>query len=197
MSGISNGADTNAGKVGFAYSDKMLLHKSREGLAKGRSAHPETPARVSVAHEALAEVGLLTRCVALPIRPVRDAELLRVHTSAHLTAVAEACAAVRDKPDDRTLTEPHGARGIYFHAETDVSARAAASCTLAATEAVVLKQVDSAFALVRPPGHHAGPEEVNQYLQNKPHTRATVFNVVLPLYDPAFSLRACSDANFV
>ena len=82
-----------------------------------------------------------------------------MHTPTHLANLAACVEAVRGCPTDTALHEPQGDGAIYFNVSTENAARAAAGCVLAATDAVLQQEVRSAFALVRPPGHHAEEEE--------------------------------------
>ena len=139
--------------VGFAYQPEMLLHRGP------RNHHPEKPERLTAVLDVLQAGGLLDQCVRLPARSATDDELLRVHTSEHLKHVAAATLAVAESPGDRSLQEPHGVDAIYYHASTERAARTAAGCVLQATEHVLCGECRTAFALVRPPGHHAEADE--------------------------------------
>ena len=139
--------------VGFAHQPDMLLHHGREH-------HPEKPERITVALDRLHASDLLKSCHPLNSeRHATDEELLAVHTSGHLKRVATAARAVEDNPDDQALREPHGDGAIYYHEMTERSARCAAGSVLEAVDATLRGEVHSAYALVRPPGHHAEADE--------------------------------------
>jgi acetoin utilization deacetylase AcuC-like enzyme len=91
--------------------------------------------------------GLLAHLVAVPPRPAADMELERVHDPAYIERIRVAAAA--DGGDAGHWT-PFG-RGTF-----DIAALAAGGC-IAAVDAVLEGTVRNAYALVRPPGHHAGP----------------------------------------
>lgn len=94
--------------------------------------------------------GLLGQLVRVAARQVSDEDLLRVHTPGHVERIrAQSEANGGDGGDGIT---PFG-RGSYE------IARLAAGGTLAAAEAVLSGEVDNAYALVRPPGHHAEPDQ--------------------------------------
>ena len=109
--------------------------------------------------EALKHHALLERMEMLRERAATDDELAEVHARAHIESVISASRAVRDQPDSLALQEPQGNGAIYYHEETAQAARLAAGSVLEACDAVLRGDVRSAFALVRPPGHHAEANE--------------------------------------
>jgi len=91
--------------------------------------------------------GLLAHLVAVDPRPAGDDVLAWIHDPAYIEEIRARSAA--DGGDAGHWT-PFG-RGTY-----DVAALAAGGC-IAAADAVADGRVRNAYALVRPPGHHAGP----------------------------------------
>jgi acetoin utilization deacetylase AcuC-like enzyme len=116
----------------------LLQHDAGEG-------HPESPARLRRILQVLARNPVAGTVMAQP-RSATDAEILAVHTPEHLDAM-----------------ERLGGRYERIDADTAVSpdsvdaARIAAGAAVQAVEAVMAGQARNAFALVRPPGHHAEP----------------------------------------
>ncbi len=112
---------------------------------------PESKARLA----SLVEVsGLLKNLTRLDAQPVSEEDLLRVHTPGHVERIRkQSGAAGGDGGDGYT---PFG-RGAY-----ELAALAAGG-TLVAAEAVLAGRVDNAYALVRPPGHHAEPDSGRGY----------------------------------
>ena len=107
---------------------------------------PESKTRLA----GLIEVsGLLDDLVRLRAHPVTEEDLLRVHTKRHVDSIREQSDAGGGDAGDGV--SPFG-RGSY-----EIAALAAGG-TLAAAEAVLAGEVDNAYALVRPPGHHAEPD---------------------------------------
>ncbi|MDP8255855.1 MAG: histone deacetylase [Candidatus Alcyoniella australis] len=109
------------------------------------SMHPESPQRLVVIQRMLESSGLIHRLKQLPLRDAKRDELLAIHDFSHIRRV-ESTAGVRSSALD--MDTPLSARSY------DAALQAAGSCC----EAVKLIHegvVDSAFALVRPPGHHA------------------------------------------
>ena len=90
--------------------------------------------------------GILDRLTRLPVTPATREQLERVHTPAYLDFVQEVVAeggGYLDAGD--TVASP----GSWE------AATAAAGAAVGAVDAVMAGTVDAAFALVRPPGHHA------------------------------------------
>lgn len=112
---------------------------------------PESKARMA----ALVEVsGMIDNLTRIPARQVTEDDLLRVHTAGHIERIRTQSEATGGDAGDGY--SPFG-RGSYE------IARLAAGGTLAAAEAVLDGIVDNAYALVRPPGHHAEPDQGRGY----------------------------------
>ena len=130
-----------------------------------------TRARAALAH--LEAAGLVARCHSLvAAQEATDAQVLTVHSHAHVEEVERLCEAARERPGDRLLREPDGAGGIYYSAEAACAARIACGCVIRAAATVLEWFAEAradegedggvahtAFAIVRPPGHHAGADE--------------------------------------
>ncbi len=107
----------------------------------------ETKRRI---HELVAVSGLIDRLTRIAPRKATDEEILLVHTEEHLARIQ----AGSDQPkggDSGDGLSPFGPGGIEI-------GRLAAGGMIEAVEAVVEGRVDNAYALIRPPGHHAVPE---------------------------------------
>lgn len=120
--------------------DRFLAHETGPG-------HLECPERLLAIRRALADFsppGLVRRPVA---RPATALELLRVHTPAHLAAL-EAARGRSGAFDHETPYSPASVEVAYL----------AAGGALEAVSAVCTGEARTAFALVRPPGHHAEAE---------------------------------------
>jgi acetoin utilization deacetylase AcuC-like enzyme len=125
-----------------AYDERLTDHLS--GLR-----HPEQPDRVRVVARELERRGMLTDRIDTVI--ARPDELARAHPLRYIELVKRECA--RLEADEAALLstgDTHIDAGSY-----EAAARAAGG-TLAALSRVCA-QGRSAFALVRPPGHHAEP----------------------------------------
>ena len=135
-------AGQHVNRIGIAFDPECLLHDTG-------AVHAESPARLQCllnmlgAHEVQAlEPTFVTS------RLATEAEILRVHSAAHHKRI-KATAGYNVRLDPDTVASPRSYE----------AAMRAAGCTLAALEAVVQGEVRSAFAFVRPPGHHAEPDK--------------------------------------
>lgn len=105
--------------------------------------HPERPDRLGLLH-----LEPYMDLMELPVAPARMEDLQRVHTAEMLSGLQKACAA---------------APAIIDHAPTYVTSTSfedallASGAVLGCTRAVLQGKAKNAFAIVRPPGHHAEP----------------------------------------
>ena len=112
--------------------------------------HPEQPARFTVIRNRLASDGLMESLAPVACRPATDEELLRCHTSRYLATVRR---------------DIEAGFSMLSTGDTNVSpasesvARHAAGGVIAAAEAVCEGSLGNAFCAVRPPGHHATPDQ--------------------------------------
>jgi acetoin utilization deacetylase AcuC-like enzyme len=116
--------------------------------------HPESRERLPALVEAVrADPDLADVVLEQPGDPAAEEDLLRVHSPEH---VARIRAAVDEASRRRALA--------WLDPDTAVSpasfdaALAAAGCAITAARVVLEAPVSGAFALTRPPGHHAGRE---------------------------------------
>ncbi|HTJ25619.1 MAG TPA: histone deacetylase [Candidatus Limnocylindria bacterium] len=111
--------------------------------------HPERPDRVRVVARELERRGMLGE--RLDTRLADPAEIARVHPAAYIELVRRTCAALEDHEAGYLSTGDTVVDAGSFEA-----ASRAAGAALVALEAAVDRR-RAAFALVRPPGHHAEP----------------------------------------
>lgn len=109
--------------------------------------HPENAGRFRHFGR-LEQAPFAARLSALPARPATDAELAAVHPPRYLAALREAIGQAPAVIDYAPT---------YVTPASQSAAWEAAGAVLALTEAVAGGAARAAFALVRPPGHHATP----------------------------------------
>lgn len=124
-------------KTGYFYSPIFLEHAEPH--------HPESPERLQEIMRVLSETGLLARLIALEPIPATNEQICAVHTPDHLTRVKNLVARGGGHFDPDT----------YANARSLDAALLAAGALVRAVDAVMAHEIDNAFALVRPPGHHA------------------------------------------
>ncbi|MBP7693656.1 MAG: histone deacetylase [Anaerolineales bacterium] len=112
--------------------------------------HPENARRLPAIEKAIHATGLHGRLTHLAARPATDEELTRVHPASYVAALERAMAHAPGYLDHAPT---------YFTSASFASARLAAGGALRAVDAVLAGEADTAFALVRPPGHHCLPDQ--------------------------------------
>jgi acetoin utilization deacetylase AcuC-like enzyme len=115
------------------------------GFIQPGMTNAESPASKTRFRDLVARSGLLDALTPIRSRDATAEEILRLHTPEHLERLAAVSAAGGGEAGEATPVGP----GSY-----EIALRAAGGA-LAAVEAVVRGAVDNAYALVRPPGHHA------------------------------------------
>lgn len=111
--------------------------------------HPERPERLTTVLRHLGRTGQLDRADRPMVRPATDAELLRVHSAGHLRAVRAWAERGAGQVEADTWVSP----------ASDLAARLAAGAVIDAVAGVVTGPDRQALCIVRPPGHHARPDD--------------------------------------
>jgi acetoin utilization deacetylase AcuC-like enzyme len=128
-------------KVGYVYDPVYLRHDT--------GAHPENSRRLEAIVARLEQSGLKERLTLIKPRPATTAELALVHDESYLAHIEEVALKGGGWLDIETVMSP----GSYE------AALNAAGGAIRAVDAVLAGEVNSVFALVRPPGHHATPRQ--------------------------------------
>ena len=119
----------------------FLLHRA--------DGHPECPERIGSILDFLAAHGPLDSLKRIPARDATEEELLLIHTPAHLQRM-------RSRAQEAPLWIDADA---YMNEYSQAAALRAAGAVLSACEAILAGKGPHAFCLVRPPGHHATPDQ--------------------------------------
>jgi acetoin utilization deacetylase AcuC-like enzyme len=112
--------------------------------------HPETAGRVKAVNEKLKADGLVKKCKRLDYRRATDEEILLCHTSDYLKVV-------KREIDGKSKGQLSTGDTVFGAESLDVAEKAVGG-VLNAVDAVMKGEVRNAFAVVRPPGHHANAD---------------------------------------
>ena len=124
--------------------------KDRRYLRHGSEfTHPETPQRLVSIYEMLDNPDMAWKFTGIDARHATREELERVHRSSFIDFIA------RTEGKAMTMLDPD----TVATADTYDTARLAAGGVMNAIDSVVSGETDNAFALIRPPGHHAQAAE--------------------------------------
>ncbi len=142
-------------RTGFVWHERYMWHDTGSGASELPAGgwlephvHAESPDTKRRLKNLLDATGLTERLVGLAPRAATIEDVCRVHDRSYVERVAELS---QDRGGDAGSESPFGAGSFEI-------ALLAAGGTMTAVDAVLDGDVDNAYALVRPPGHHALPE---------------------------------------
>lgn len=126
----------------IVYHPDYLMHKT--GFS-----HPESPDRLTAIMRRLDESSLLKKLIMIEPNPAKEEDILRVHSKRHFETIKNAwdngCTALTP---DTPISE-----------ESYRIALLSAGGVLTGIDKIMAKEIDNGMALVRPPGHHAMPDQ--------------------------------------
>lgn len=128
-------------RTGLVYHSDYTKHLPYPG-------NPEVPERITSTYEHLKKTKLLDKLTLLTPKPAAEDDILQVHSREHLDYVRNLSERGYG-PDDYVNSD------YYVSPDTYKTALLAAGGAKLAAESVWDGVVDNAFALIRPPGHHA------------------------------------------
>jgi acetoin utilization deacetylase AcuC-like enzyme len=134
-------------RTGFVCDDSYFEHRTEEGLGPwvDPGAAFETVAGKRRIRDLVVRSGLMAELVPVAAAPMSRGDVLRFHTEGYVDRLAAMSAAEGGDAGEAT----------WFGTGSYEIALLSAGGTYAAVRAVVDEELDNAYALVRPPGHHA------------------------------------------
>ncbi|TGZ77787.1 hypothetical protein EX30DRAFT_310914 [Ascodesmis nigricans] len=150
-------------KTGLCYDVRMRYHATVDA----EDMHPEDPRRIYEIYKALCQAGLVDDpeftgvkrkgdlMHRIDAREVSKEEAMLVHTPAHWDFL--------DKTQEADLEELQmltmEGDSVYFNALSFFCSRLSCGGAIETCKAVMSGQVKNAIAVIRPPGHHAEPDQ--------------------------------------
>lgn len=140
------------------FDDKMMGHRCAD------KSHPEKPDRYKRIKERLHTTGLFDRCYKInqagkESRKATEEELLLAHDQSLIDTLKKT-----PQMSDAELTKlGNKMESIYINQSTYESALLAAGAALEAVDQVLQRKCSNAFALIRPPGHHASRDTASGF----------------------------------
>ncbi|HZU37175.1 MAG TPA: histone deacetylase, partial [Gemmataceae bacterium] len=125
------------------YTDPIFLEHDTGG------AHPERRERLLAVSTMLEKSGLMKRCTPGAFEPIELASVAKVHAREEIESIQELASHGGGYTDPDTVVSPGSFR----------VALAAAGAGVAAVDALLSGRDRTALCLVRPPGHHATPQQ--------------------------------------
>ncbi|KAK3125612.1 hypothetical protein QOZ80_7BG0607340 [Eleusine coracana subsp. coracana] len=147
MAAAARAPPTAAARVGLLYDERMCAHATPDG-----EDHPEKPDRLRSIWRKLNAEGVASRCVALKAKEAKDKYIASVHSQNHIKLMKDISSKKYDSSRDKIARKFNS---IYFNKGSSESALLAAGSVIEVAEKVASGELNSAIALVRPPGHHA------------------------------------------
>ncbi|KAG6015062.1 hypothetical protein E4U54_004372 [Claviceps lovelessii] len=156
--------------TGCCYDDRMKLHMNAD--FSPNTHHPEDPRRIHEIFKAFKKVGLvytgpeaeLPRIIKecptrymwrIPARPATREEICLAHSAEHMNWVEHLETLSTAELRELTKRFDQGRESLYVGSMSYPAALLSAGGAIDTCKNVVIGQVKNAFAVIRPPGHHA------------------------------------------
>jgi acetoin utilization deacetylase AcuC-like enzyme len=143
--------------IGYVFDERMLQHKDHSNT------HPERPERAMVIYSNLIAKGYNDKLVRIEATEVTDDELKYIYGESYVKTISDLQFEI-DKEGNKVSRKKTDNKfslcyDTYDNYATYDSARVSAGCLLRCCKAIVKEEVGQAFAIIRPPGHHANTNE--------------------------------------
>ncbi|XP_020087205.1 histone deacetylase 15 isoform X1 [Ananas comosus] len=140
-------ASSSKSCTAFGFDERMLLHSEVEVKPHP---HPERPDRLRAIASSLVAAGIFPgKCSLIAAREISQEELMMVHTLDHIEAVEET----------KNMLSSYFTLDTYANEHSACAARLAAGLCADLACLIICGHSKNGFALVRPPGHHAGVKQ--------------------------------------
>ncbi|KAK3406388.1 hypothetical protein EUGRSUZ_K02530 [Eucalyptus grandis] len=143
----SDGASWSQRRVGIVYDERMCRHHTPDG-----EFHHENPNRIRAIWNKLQAAGITQRCEVLNAKEAEDKYILSVHGKIHVDLIRNISSKQFNSRRNRRASKFNS---IYLNEGSSEAAYLAAGSVIEVAKRVAKGELDSAFAIVRPPGHHA------------------------------------------
>ncbi|PKA59852.1 Histone deacetylase 5 [Apostasia shenzhenica] len=143
--------DLRSPLVGLVYDERMCRHATPDG-----ESHPENAERIRAIWKKLDAEGIPQRCIMLHAKEAEDTVISNVHTMKYIKLIRNISSKGFDSRRPRVASKFNS---IYLNRGSTEAAYLAAGSVIEATEKVAKGDLNSAIAIVRPPGHHAEANE--------------------------------------
>ncbi|WVF65792.1 hypothetical protein IAT40_000526 [Kwoniella sp. CBS 6097] len=154
---------TRISRTGYIYDPMMMLHcqdgytPTADDVLDNGEGHPEEPMRIKRIFGRLAEQGLIKRMRKLEFDQVTMEQVMLVHWE-ELWYKVQGTENLTDEHIQESKNY-YDQLSLYVCRETAHCARLSCGGVIQACLSVCRGDVRNAFAIVRPPGHHAEPDE--------------------------------------
>ncbi|KAG0222518.1 Histone deacetylase hda1 [Mortierella sp. GBA43] len=142
-------------KTGYVYDVRMKHHNN----VHGDDDHPEDPRRIWRIFDALNTAQCTDRMIKIPTREATAEELSLVHTENHIENITKTAGMNKDD----LFAAANNYNSIYLNNSSAFCARLSCGSLIELCRAVALGQVLNGLAIIRPPGHHAEPDEAGGF----------------------------------
>ncbi|KAL8582057.1 hypothetical protein ACOMHN_028038 [Nucella lapillus] len=153
----SDGSSSMSGSpsaTGLVYDQKLSRH-----YCAWNPAYTERPERLQECYKRIQQLGLVERCVNVPVRPATDEEVELCHTRKHTEILKETQYMTTEQLSALSRSYDY----VYFHKTVEENARLALGGSIDLVDQVLSRKLQNGMAVIRPPGHHAMAEQFNGY----------------------------------